>query len=69
MVHRIKGVAEEVQQHAGKFLRVKVEAAGRRVIIPAQGDVEPGILGASAVISEVQRFVDRGVEVDRPVLG
>ena len=39
-----------------------------RLEIALQGDVEALILGAGAVIGEVQRLLDQGVEIDLAAL-
>jgi len=43
-------------------------AATAGVEIAFQGDVEARILGARAVIGEVERLVDKGIEINRAAL-
>jgi len=62
----IKSVAEEVETDPADVLRHKFNRGDRVGIIALQCDVETLILGAGAVIGEVQRFLDRSVEIDAP---
>src|ERR1700677_1427516 len=59
---RVKAVGNEVEHDARKFLRVKLERTGGRIVMTDQNDVEPWLLRPRAMIGEVQRFFDGGVE-------
>ena len=64
----IEPVAEQVEEHAGHLLRRQLDLLQRRGVVAFQGDVEARILGAGAVIGEVERLVDKGVEIDLAAL-
>ena len=68
LVGRVKAVAEQVEEDAGDVLRHQLDRFQRRIEFLLQGDVEALIMGAGAVIGEVQRLLDQGVEVDLPAL-
>src|SRR5262249_16849673 len=56
-----------IQQNARDLLRKTVHLAGGGVQRPLKRDVEPLLLGPSAMIGETDRFLDNGVDIDRPV--
>src|SRR5262249_7662556 len=59
----VEAVAKQVQKHAGYLLRRQFDRGDGRVEIALQGDVKACILGAGAVIGEVERLLDKGIEV------
>ena len=46
----------------------QVDLAGGRIERPLQRDVEALLLGPRAVIGEIEAFLDKGIDIDRPVL-
>ena len=63
-VRSIEAVGEQVEEHARDVLRRQLDRRNVRAVGPLQDDVEVLILGAGAVIGEIERFLDKGVEVD-----
>ena len=61
----IEAVAEQVEEDPGHLLRHQLDRREAAVELALQRDVEALILGAGAVIGEVQRLLDQRVEVDR----
>ena len=64
----VEAVAEQVEKHAGHFLRRQLDRCGGGIEIAFQRDVEARILGARTVISEVERLLNKGIEIDRAAL-
>src|SRR5689334_9287902 len=68
LVGGVEAVTKQVQKHAGHPLRRQLDRGGSGVELAFQGDVEARILGARAVIGEVERLVDEGIEIDLAAL-
>ena len=64
----VEAVAEQVQQHPRHVLRVDLDRRDAVAEVAFQRDVETLILGARAVIREVQRLIDQRVDVHRAPL-
>src|SRR6516164_2538854 len=64
----VEAVAEQVQKHAGHLLWRQLDRCGGGIEIAFQRDVEARILGARTVISEVERLLNKGIEIDRAAL-
>jgi hypothetical protein len=64
----VEAVAEEVEQHPRHLLRRQLDRGDGRSEITLQRDVEVLVLGAGAVIGEVQRFFDKRIEIDLTAL-
>ena len=64
----VEAVAEQVEEDAGHLLRRHLDRREAGLVVALQGDVEALILRAGAVIGEVQRLIDQGVEVDLAAL-
>ena len=62
----IEPIAEQVQEHPRYILRVHFDRRDPVAEVSFQRDIETLILGAGAVIGEVQRLIDQRVEIDRP---
>ena len=56
-VHGIEGIAQEIDEYAPQFLGDDGHFAGRFIVIPFNGDVELRILGALAVVGEIDVFL------------
>src|SRR5271156_6143684 len=65
---RVKAIRDQIQQHSVEFLRIEIDLAYAGIEIFHEGDVEARLLGAGAVISEIEALLEQRVEVDRPVL-
>ncbi len=64
----VEAVAEQVQEDARDVLRDQLDRRDGGGEIALQGDVEALVLGAGAVIGEVQRLLDQRVEIDLAAL-
>ena len=64
----VEAVQDQVQQHPRDVLRENVGLAGGRIERSLEGDIEVLLLGTRAVIGEVEAFLDKGVDIDKPVL-
>ena len=64
----VEAVGDQVEEHAGDFLRKHHDLAGRGIEVAPQGDVKAGLLGAGAVIGEVEALLHQRVDVGGPVL-
>ncbi len=65
---RVEAVAEQVQEDAGNLLRHQLDRFEHRRVVVFQANIEPAVLGAGAVVGEVQCLVDQIVEIDLPAL-
>src|SRR5215212_8921303 len=65
---RIKAVRYEIEKHPGNLLREKIDLASSWIQRPLQGNIEPLLFGPSAVIGQIEAFLDDGIYVDEPVL-
>src|SRR5215469_7704878 len=61
----IKAVAEQIEEHPCDVLRHNLDRSDGAVEIALQGNVEALILGARAMIGEVERLLDERVDVGR----
>jgi hypothetical protein len=52
----------QVQEYAGDLLRRQLDRCDGGVEIAFQGDIDVRILGARAVIGEVERLVDQSID-------
>ena len=64
LVRGVESVAEQVEKHSRDVLRHEFDRRDVRAVLPIQSDVEVLILGAGAVIGEIERLLDQRVEVD-----
>ena len=64
LVRGVKSVAEQVEKHARHVLRHEFDRRDVAAVLPIQSDVEVLILGAGAVIGEIERLLDQRVEID-----
>ena len=65
---RIKAVRDQVQKHPRDILRKYVGLASSWIKRLLQSNVEALLFGTRAVISEVEAFLDQGINIDEPVL-
>ena len=68
LVGGIEAVAEQVEEDAHHLLWRDLDRREAGLEIALQGDVEALVLRPGAVISEVERLIDEGVEVDLAAL-
>ena len=59
LVRGVEAVAEQVEKHPRHILRHQLDGRDRRAEIALQRDVEILVLGARAVIGEVERLLDQ----------
>src|SRR3984885_13783270 len=64
LVRGIESIAEEIEEHARDILRHKRDRRDILAVSPFYRHVEVLILSAGAVIGEIERLVDQGVEID-----
>ena len=64
LVGGVEAVAEQVEEHARHVLRRQLDRRDVLAVGALQGDVEVLILGAGAMIGEIERFLDERVDVD-----
>src|SRR5207249_3389081 len=65
---RVEAVGNQVQKHPCDFLGKHVDLTSVGIKGPLQGNIEALFLGARPVISEIEAFLDEGVDIDRSVL-
>ena len=65
LVGGIKAIAEQVEEHPCDVLRHHLDRSDNAIELPLQGDVEALILGARAMLGEVERLLDESVDVRR----
>ena len=53
---------------SGDLLREAVNLTGSRIKRLFQGDIETLLLRSRTVIGQIERFLDEGIDIDRPVL-
>src|SRR5581483_11715927 len=68
LCRRIKSIADQVEEHAGDFLGIKIDLAGARIEGALEGDVKALLFGPRAMISEVNRLIDEIIDRDRTML-
>ena len=65
---RVEAVRDQVDQHPRDVLRKNVGGAGGGIQGPFERDIEALLLGARAVIGEVEALLDERIDVDDPML-
>ena len=65
---RVEAVRDQIKQHPRDLLREKHGLARGRIKGALQSDIETRFLGPRSVISEIEAFFDKGVDIDRSVL-
>ncbi len=65
---RVKAVGNQIQNHPCDFLGKHVDLTSVGIKGPLQGDIEARFLGPRPVISEIEAFLDEGVDIDRSML-
>ena len=64
----VEAVAEQVEEDARHLLRCHLDRREAGLEIALQGDVEVRVPRPRAVIGEVQRLINEGIEIDSPAL-
>src|SRR5688500_18849566 len=64
----MKAIRDQVEEHTRELLRINNHMSDRRLQRLLKCDVEVGLLSSGAMISEVQGFLDQGIQIDAPAL-
>ena len=68
LVRRIESIRDQVQECAGDFLRKYVGRTRRLVEVALQGNIELALLGACAVIGQIETLIQQRIDVGGPML-
>src|SRR5262245_9980088 len=68
LCRRIEAVGDQVKESPRDLLRKNIDLTGRWIEAPLHIDLEALLLGASAMVGEIEALLDESIDVDRPML-
>src|SRR5258708_5969493 len=58
----VKPIGDQVEENTRDILRIDIDLSSVLIKFTLQGDIEVGTLGPRAVVCQIERFVDHGID-------